>query len=342
MADNKNINPSIFITVCFTALTLYLIIFTIGRIAEAIDKAPLNLNSDFNIVTVSTQFRNQTPSVTFKNELKTLLENNVDLILIKESSDYKKLAIYDPSGHFESILYDGTYFTKEDFMALDSRNILVHYGSSLNAVTDEGIIPLLGNQMILLGRFTTTDLFSNANNSYERIMPLLSDHHFGGTYYYIHQNQDFYTQLSTIMVNNGFMISPEKEVRHNNKVQLNSLFQRKEAFIMIPSLLIVCFSNLISFSLMIYYKKNKMYVHFIYGARSVSYLIHQMKRLLCLTLCSTAFGSGIGVIFTYSVYKQFHWLTFLATFLSTMILLLLLYLISFFTVKNRILLEGLL
>lgn len=341
MIHNKNINPSLFITITITALTLYLIIFTLARIAESTDKAPLKINSDFTVVSVNTHFKNQMSTLDFQNDFKELLGNHTDLILIKKSPDYKKLALHDPSGHFQNIIDEGSYFTPEDFLSVDSKNILIYQKSALNAVSHEGIIPLWGKEKILLGRFSTSALFSNANHAYESIMPILSDYDFTGHYYYINENDDFYVQLSSLMTNHGMTISPERKVAYDERVKLSHLFQRKESYLMIPSFLVVSFSNLISFSLMGFYKKNRMYVHFIYGARPISYLIHRIKSMLALILWSTALGSGIGFLFTYAVYQEFYWLTFLTTFLATMIWLMALYLLSFFMTKNRIRLEVL-
>ncbi len=337
---------SVLLISIFTAFTVFFITFVISKVLNSTQEIPLSLNENYYSINIThyddtfskTQIKN---NESLKAELHKLFYEYDSLVAIKDSTTYKKLYLYDPSGYYSEEIINGRYFTSDEFNLNNSNKIMIYEESIYSRLIENEKLFILGNYKDVIATYPTNHTFKKLSRGYYMLQTLAADDDLIGTYYFINCDDTLINKITTLFENNGFNVSLLRTKNDSKNTSFKNIFSRREIIFMFPSLLIILFADFTFFCLLFLKNKSMINIHYNFGGRNNSIFLYLLRELLRILILGSILGGCIGSFVLFLIYKKVYFSSIVIAPLLCLILIIIIIFISFRFMKNKIVKEEL-
>ncbi|VYU69742.1 hypothetical protein [Clostridium tertium] len=340
----KRNNKSIFIISMLSTISIFVITFILSNIITSLKLGPFELKSNYYILNVNTyeidfNVEEEKGSLLI-NQLYNLFMNYENLLVIKEPLTYEKLYIYDPLTYFKDFEMEGDYFSKDDFFDKENNNILIYNQSDYLSLMKNNKIYIKDEYKNVIGKYTLNNPLKRSQRGYYLIETFQRDTDAKGNYYIKNADESLIKEMINIFKNEGYSVSSFNSNETSN-VSFKNLINRKETFLMLPTLLIILFAEFITFSLISIKNRDLINIHYLFGGREKNIFIFMIKEAKESFILGSFVGGLLGVIILKLIYGNVDLISLLISVITNLILEILIMFISFKRSKYKIVKEDL-
>jgi hypothetical protein len=307
-----------------------MIFFTIVSLLNGLTSSPFSIKKEYVSMQITRDGNQNIKDVPIiKNEIKKILNNDKDIIVVKVSDNSDRIFVYDPSC-FLSCNFKKGYFSENEFLEWQSHSIIVDEDSAYNQMIMNNIIYFDGEYRDVIDTYSFNNPMKIIKNGCYTIQTISSDNDLTGTYYFFNNEISMVNKISDQFIKQGYQVT-----YLHKESKIKELFRNIEVITMIPSILIIIFADFTTLCLLFSKAKRTITIHFNFGATKGRLFLFQLREIMFSVIVGSLIGVLIGEGILYFIYNEWFHLVGILTFVITTVLILSIYLIAYFWYNRR-------
>ena len=289
----------------------------------------------FSFIAISYEQENPLIIQKSKEDIRNIVSADDNIIVVKLSSDYGETYLYDPSCYYANTNYEGQYFSKEDFVSWQSNSVMVDECSVYHQMIVDGKLYLNGEYKKAIATYQSDYPLKFMGNSGYIIEPLSSSPSIAGTYYLSNCDVSLAKKVISSLSKSGYVVEilhDPDHIENNISIMLGKI----EFLTLIPSLLIILFTDFVTLRLLFSRIKRLLQIHCYCGATKGKLLLFIWKEMIGAIVIGTIAGTFSSSVILYGIFNEWSFLSFgISSFLNMVLLLLIVAMAFLLEIKSN-------